>query len=791
LAVAYSPARDLLQLEREYKDVDFLPLRGFPSDWDSETEINEDRVRMSTAALLHFEGDAAALVRWQGGPHTAAHRDVDHILATLAPMVDPVTLSDLARIYRSGIPAQCNAAASEANFQAYLTYGNHKSVDEYPEKTLGGLIKDYKKGYLMLFDPRLVHFTLNCHLTPGGMVDLNHPYKDPRPVFDATFRPEPWAFAINDWTSPRDEPELPADCAFMQLLIWIYNLRITYPAEEIYLGDDDVSGAYRLLKHHPNVVAMHSSLPCGRFAMSTGSTFGGCFPPSNWAAVARARQQAARYLWMDPDDTVSKAAAFLPPVTFEPLPSRMTIAGFTSAEPDSQNLGVLNPDGSRKPPPYHHHVDDNVYADVKEHMVLTLSASALGLFTVFGFPQPEVPNPLSLKKLNTRYGPDRKILGYSIETRRMVVALLVPKRQQIVALLKEWTIQPTFDLREASSLHGILESISRYSLWGRTWFFALQNCIRQTMQPLYYPLKRRYEKSGRIAQITALLLPRSLMKRLTSLIAREQAALLWHSRIRVKVTPELRACVVRLFDYLSDFERPWSQPIGFIIPRDPHMESAGDASLDAGGAFSESLRYWTDIVWSPAVRHSLRKLKPSDPAYLHINMMEFVVVILQTAAAVTRLDTMSVTLQRELFPRGIPDDPILRCLTDNISSLAWANRVTSSSRKGQQLISVYADIIHSRHLGQNCTHIAGEKNIIPDDISRPTDFSLSHPARCQQLFQKHPSLRRLDYFQPSAGLLSALSSALFTRPPAVPSSLPRSLGHFVPAGSTFSCSPTL
>jgi len=45
--------------------------------------------------------------------------------------------------------------------------------------------------------------------------------------------------------------------AFSEFLVYLYNLRIPYPHREIFLGDDDVSSAFRQDKYHPDLVAMH------------------------------------------------------------------------------------------------------------------------------------------------------------------------------------------------------------------------------------------------------------------------------------------------------------------------------------------------------------------------------------------------------------------------------------------------------------------------------------------------------------------------------------------------------
>jgi len=51
-------------------------------------------------------------------------------------------------------------------------------------------------------------FIPHVHLTPQGFVYLDDPYKENRPVFDSTFRPEITSMAINDWTNKVNEPEI-------------------------------------------------------------------------------------------------------------------------------------------------------------------------------------------------------------------------------------------------------------------------------------------------------------------------------------------------------------------------------------------------------------------------------------------------------------------------------------------------------------------------------------------------------------------------------------------------------
>jgi hypothetical protein len=84
-------ALQLSRLLSKYSPLDFRPLQGYGlyADFEAETEINQHRVDLASATLLHYNFDVATAVRYIGGPHVAAHRDVAQILATIKDSVDP------------------------------------------------------------------------------------------------------------------------------------------------------------------------------------------------------------------------------------------------------------------------------------------------------------------------------------------------------------------------------------------------------------------------------------------------------------------------------------------------------------------------------------------------------------------------------------------------------------------------------------------------------------------------------------------------------------------------------
>ena len=795
LRTAHYPARVLDSLLREYGSVP-LTMTGpnsYNPNWETETDLNQERVQMATAAFLHFDGSVADLVRWIGGPHVAQHRDHHATLRSLERAnVSPSVIANIRRIFLDGIPAVCNAHSTERNFQAYYRYGNHATVDYDTEKTYKAMVKDARKGFTLVMDDRVSLFMLHSHLTPQGVVDVDNPPRKPRPIFDSSFRPEPWCWAINDWTSKDNEPPLTFSTAEHGFMVWLYNLRVSYPTELIYIADDDISGAFRLMKYHPNLCAMHTSRQSGYCVVNTGGTFGDNTSPSNFDPIGLARRELGQYLWITATDAIQRVSQYLPALTLASPGDLDTTGSPALADRDSTNPGVINPDGTRMPPPYNMHVDDSLYADVGKYMVHTICVSILALFMVLGFPtNPLVPSPLSADKFEAHYNHKRKLVGRLFNSHTMTVGILPHKLEQLRLLLDHWESTARFDLMSLAHLLGTLENHTKYARWARCWYFSLQNATRRILFRRYHVVKRIHGDSTRGDRIRSTL-PKHLEARIDSLIARDKATLLWKTKQTFPLDEAMRHSLAHLKHYVHDSDSPWEVPIGMIIPRDHHFWSRGDASFLGGGAYCPGLRFWFDIGWSPRTIKGATRTKPADQGYVHINSLEFIVVILQLAAVQVRLDECrdDPNLALELFPNGIPAIPVWLGETDNTVSCSWENRATARTSQGQGLVSVYAQLLRRRDIHTRCQHLAGKLNEVADDISR-NNFSLSFASRSVKLYKVHPSLATLDYFLPSPELLQLLTSRLFSRLSPVPCALPETLGRFLPAGSTTSTSVTL
>jgi hypothetical protein len=74
------------------------------------------------------------------------------------------------------------------------------------------------------------------------------------------------------------------------ILIRVYNLRISYPNNDVIVHTNDVKFCFCQIKHHPDVAGAFSYLAEYLF-FQIGLAFGTNFSPANWEAV-RSTQSA-------------------------------------------------------------------------------------------------------------------------------------------------------------------------------------------------------------------------------------------------------------------------------------------------------------------------------------------------------------------------------------------------------------------------------------------------------------------------------------------------------------------
>ena len=79
-------------------------------------------------------------------------------------------------------------------------------------------------------------------------------------------------------------------------LIGLYNTRIQFNNIHIVIMDNDVKGAFRHCKYHPDIVSVFAFITQHLLYIPLDNTFGSIVSPSNFEPIGRARTHLAGYL---------------------------------------------------------------------------------------------------------------------------------------------------------------------------------------------------------------------------------------------------------------------------------------------------------------------------------------------------------------------------------------------------------------------------------------------------------------------------------------------------------------
>jgi hypothetical protein len=754
------------RVSKLYRHIDPTDIQGYGMyEWyKDEQEFNEDRILQSSAALFHLKFNVEDLVRYIGGPHIASHRRPDDIRKRLSHIPPDIMTEYMHRVIY-GAPKVVQAHNTEANFLDYYSHGNHKSCTVHDAEYKKVMVKDSKRGNTILVNQDLLPFVRDLHVTPQGIVDADNEWKNSRPVYDSTFRPTPWAMAINDHVNTDTEGECTFLHSFTRYCQYLWNVRISYPKERIYVGDDDVKNAFRLVKNNPAAVSMHGFRGHGLLGFCTGQSFGDNYSPSNFDIFAVVRTMHAIWLWTnEPAQCKQKASKYIDDIAFDH--NKSDIREFAPAHKDSKNPGILDNDGNRLPPQYVAHVDDHLYADVEEYMPTTVACSVVSLDDVFGGSHKFQELVISEEKLFLTYSEERVLLGFLPDTRAMLVKLSPRRRKKLIALMQKgnWTTtRKSATIKELAQIFGMLRSAAEFFPWALAQLLALQQTIRIAVRKGYAYAKIRQRFSNRKIQHIQRIMPRELSYRLRFIHEKEMLRTLWSSNIAITIDTDAKKGLTRLYDRLIT-DLPWETHIGHIVDRDYAIRSTQDASHLAIGVQIPALKIFLLLPYSEKTVSLIKADKK-----VHINVLEFIAILL----------VQIVFLHEYRYaPDQFPPTPTCLCEGDNTSANSWITKLSTESAMGQNALRYYAEYTLNSPVALNTKHIKGELNIVADDISRVNELfspkrhclhDLPYSALINQICTKYEEMKSWRIFLPSPEILcdlrSILSSASFMEAP--------------------------
>ena len=733
-------------------DVDFTPLWNQNPKWNDQLEIPFEKNMQLLSLAFYVDFNIPFMLRYLGGQYTGDDRNIQKIMNNLSGKIPNDLLLDIKRILTVGAPTHLSGEMSRENFLSYWRYGNHKNMETDPQILKKVLNKEDKHKYMFALPIWTTRFIPNLHLSPQGLIQKKG--KEARLVNDASHLRTYNSTCLNMLTDPSKEPTIEYGTAFTDYLTHIYDMRITYPNEDLLVYSDDVSGAFRWPRLNPYIATSMAYILSNCVNIPAGQVFGSNASAQNFEQLAKARKKLAQLLFTDPT-LVAKYEEILKNVKFCKKADESTV--FVQAKPCKLRKGVKNANGELLPPKLFMFVDDSLMCEIYSRILRLLAASIESLFQVMGEDRPELRRSnLSMEKYYKIICSYIQVqLGVVVNTRKMTVSMTEEKKTNLVKELESWhSARRSFVIREAGTLLGQLNNAAEVSYWARLLFANIRNSIITALRKnrtTVYRNKRfsTYIKDSQSLEHDDMSILRK--KFALSKIAKE----IWNSKARCFISKPLRQELKLLSDILKSTEFKWETPIAHLVPRTPDFIAWGDSSLDAAGGFSTDLKFYWHLLWPEEIKKKTLKyfdirIKEKEKL-ISINLLEYAVVIVNYAIVT------EIAKQSDLFSKFKYQS--LLNWSDNKTAIAWTRKAAISTESGKALSRIFCTLCINNNINCISDYINTKENEIADKISR-SDLSFSQ--NCQKLLQEHKELQTCKQYRLNPEFVSCLIRALLT-----------------------------
>jgi hypothetical protein len=518
-------------------------------------------------------------------------------------------------------------------------------------------------------------------------------------------------------------------------LQWIWNLRISYPYEDILQLTDDISAAFHRILYHPSMAIVFASVWQSFLVIPVGTIFGSKSSPSTYMVHGELRSHYAQHLPNAHLAPLTDLARRVDIGVDPPLSLRML---FSQATACALNTGLLHSSGPNPDRRQASFVDDSGNAHVRRFFRAVVNASVIAAYLIFGAPEsdpnrPPCINPLKWIEIATHV---LRFLGYIIDSRLMIVIWPLDKRDRLRQFIDALLANQLGPSRTGSSP----KEIARVLGLIRHGAFVSPVGVFHTLR-LQFFLNDRTTAAGtaprRWWQNKRLYLPHYILEDL--------------HRLRASLSSDL-------YDHL------WHRPIGLLIDRTPSIITRTDASLNGMGGWCAELNHmWRlsiEDLWAcgfpcgnPA---NAQYWEPDlDPSQSHINLYEFVAIIIELWICARQL------MEEHWYIDG---GHILLALADNTSALSWLKYAARTKRPHVRRLSRFLIYFLSQpfpalNLKVRSRHLAGLLNTGADYLSR---FELA--PSWESAMNQFPPLKNLRTCLLPRELLCILSSLLTSEP---------------------------
>eukprot|EP00536_Pseudo-nitzschia_multiseries_P018988 jgi/Psemu1/58359/gm1.58359_g len=405
-------------------------------------------------------------------------------------------------------------------------------------------------------------------------------------------------------------------------------------------------------------------------------------------------------------------------------------------------------------------VDNLFTANVIATTQLTSTASIMSLQDVFRPDHPCQEWILSQDKLDLAYMEEQLLVGFDVNSLSMTVCLSPCCRTKVLSYVhnKSWLLPHKMaTICNLATLLGLIGDAFQHYLWGLCQILVFHDLLCNSISAAYHLAKHRVKTCPFPPHYGSL--PANIQAWFTWLHVQDQAAFVWRHCGTVSITTAAQCPLQVLVDYLTS-SAVCSIPIGHLIPHDFTFDhSTSSASHNRIGACLLSLKIFYFIPYSLDL-HTRTKLLRAELAYVHINTLEFLSLLLCFIIG---------QLWHGQDPAAYMPSPPLCMSCDNTAAIAWWMKSSTRSILSHSAVLLSVSFQKDSLLGSTVDYIKGMANTLANSI-------------CSQ--QK--SLASWTAFLPSPERTSLLASTLSSDCKMIIPSTPAKLGQFLPAASIVS-----
>ena len=721
-------AYNSLRMRAFAMSVDTLSALLTPLDPEDEPTIDKQRVDSLSQLLLLCHFDFSILVKLLRGPLVADYLDFAHLDSVideleLCPSHSGQPIHDFQNIRHQlhhGFPMQKEFKCKLKDVKLRNLYDNHSSIGPHQDKVRTNIAKDVQKSFVLCFHRWLFRFLHGLHLSPlGVLIKERYGQLKYRQLNDLStlVLGENDTGAPNSQLDKKNKDEVPPvyyGNAFTRFCSRIWNLRIEYPDDIVYIYKDDIVSAFRRSKYNPAIAIAYAYVFQDLLCIPLGALFGPRDSPGWFCMLSELRAFASTNL-IELEDCTHPLSDSVQFDSCEDIPLAKAIA-------DTINKGL---DKSRKA--HFTFVDDTMMAEIKEHIRISAAASILSAEIIFG-KQPEVDAPVSTEKFMKLFSNYCDCLGIDVDGARLLVIYPFNKReelcQQVKAIIISLDTGEMILVKLIASVLGKLRHAAQILPAGNFLCFHIQESLNKHLER--WGVLRGWGKFRKIHL---------------------DKASKWALQL-------MAAC-------LEDEKNPvWTRPLGLLIPRDPHGTPYSDASTTGLGGFCTSLNFqWRCLVADIIKGTAFKPKERREGDDLHINVLEFLGIIINIYFSILRIIAKKKYDKNFEYDQGF----ILHCFADNTSALSWMQHASRSHNAVTRNLAQFllCLLFHANTIIPMAVqgfHVKGVNNERADALSRPKIFPTFN-----DVFETYSDLRNLQVLELPHRLIVQLKQCLSSK----------------------------